>query len=100
MCPLNEKGLCRLYEYRLMICRMHGVPNRLVKPGGEEVTFPGCFKAQELSKALEEVPVMDRTNLYRELASLEMALLGEGVKALPRVNMTLAEMIVEPPPDI
>ena len=64
------------------------------------MTFPGCFRAQELCKGLQDVPVMDRTELYRELASLEMALLGEKRKKLPRVNLTLADMVVQGPPHI
>jgi Fe-S-cluster containining protein len=100
MCPLNDQGLCQLYEYRLMICRLHGVPNRFVRPDGKEMNFPGCFRCQELCSHLEKVPVVDRTNLYRELACLEMAFLGQRVKTLARVNLTLADMLVEGPPDI
>jgi hypothetical protein len=99
MCPLNDKGLCRLYEHRLMICRMHGVPNRLLRPDGKEMTFPGCYRCQGLCKHLKEVPILDRTNLYRKLASLEMAFVGSRIKILPRVNLTLAEMILQRPPE-
>lgn len=98
MCPLNENGLCQLYPYRLMICRMHGVPNRFVRPDGKKMTFPGCIRSQALCRGLKEVPLLDRTHLYRELASLEMALVGPGIKKLPRVNLTLAEMILQGPP--
>jgi Fe-S-cluster containining protein len=100
MCPLNNKGLCQLYEYRLMVCRMHGVPNSFVRPDGRRVSFPGCFRCQELYSRLKEVPVVDRTNFYRDLASLEMAFVGPKIKALPRVNLTLAEMLVQGPPGI
>jgi len=100
MCPLNDKGLCQLYKHRLMICRMHGVPNRLVRPDGKAFSFPGCIRSQELCANLEEVPVLDRTDLYRRLASLEMAFLGPKIKALARVNLTLAEMIVNGPPEL
>jgi hypothetical protein len=100
MCPLNDKGLCRLYKHRLMICRMHGVPNRLVRPDGKAFSFPGCIRSQQLCTNLEEVPVLDRTDLYRRLASLEMAFLGPKIKALARVNLTLAEMIVNGPPEL
>jgi Fe-S-cluster containining protein len=100
MCPLNNNGLCQLYEYRLMVCRMHGVPNSFVRPDGRRVSFPGCFRCQELYSRLKEVPVVDRTNFYRDLASLEMAFVGPKIKALPRVNLTLAEMLVQGPPGI
>jgi len=100
MCPLNDNGLCQLYEYRLMICRMHGVPNSFVRPDSKKMSFPGCFRCQELYSHLEEVPVLDRTGFYRDLASLEMAFVGPKIKALPKVNLTLAEMLVQEPPEI
>jgi GNAT superfamily N-acetyltransferase len=100
MCPLNDNGLCQLYEYRLMVCRMHGVPNSFVRPDGKRLSFPGCFRCQELYSHLKEVPVLDRTAFYRDLASLEMAFVGPRIKTLPRVNLTLAEMLVQGPPGI
>ncbi|NVM20833.1 MAG: hypothetical protein HWN68_03515 [Desulfobacterales bacterium] len=100
MCPLNDNGLCRLYKYRVMICRMHGVPNSFVMPDGKKRAFPGCFRCQELCSHLEEAPVLDRTDSYRGLASLEMAFVGQKMKTLPRVNLTLAEMLVQGPPEI
>jgi hypothetical protein len=100
MCPLNDEGRCRLYEYRLMICRLHGVPNHFVRPDAKKMGFPGCFRCQELCSHLEEVPVLDRTELYQELASLEMAFVGPKIKTLPRLNLTLAEMLVQGPPGI
>ncbi|MGE4558406.1 MAG: hypothetical protein AB7D07_16505 [Desulfovibrionaceae bacterium] len=98
MCPLNEEGLCGLYGHRLMICRLHGVPNRMVRPDGQIVAFPGCFKAQELVRDRDDFPVLDRTPLYRELAALEMALLGRRAGRLPKVDHTLAQMMVLGPP--
>ncbi len=100
MCPLNEDGLCQLYEYRLMICRMHGVPNSFVRPDGQKMSFPGCFRCQELYSDLETVPVLDRTHFYRDLASLEMVFVGQDNRALPKVRLTLAEMLVLGPPPI
>ena len=100
MCPLNHNGLCQLYEYRLMICRMHGVPNSFIRPDGKKMSFPGCYRCQKLCSALEEVPVLDRTAFYRDLAALEMAFAGTTGKALPRVKLTLAEMLVHGPPSI
>ncbi len=100
MCPLNDNGLCRLYPYRLMICRLHGVPNSLVLPDGKRMDFPGCFRCQALCSRLQEVSVLDRTGLYRDLASLELAFVGSKMKDLPRVRLTLAEMLVQGPPPI
>lgn len=98
MCPLNEDGLCGLYEHRLMICRMHGVPNSLVRPDGKKLNFPGCGPCQELYAGRGEVPVLDRTPYYRTLAHLETAFRGITTGPLPRVNLTLAEMLVKGPP--
>jgi hypothetical protein len=100
MCPLNNNGLCQLYEYRLMICRMHGVPNSLVMPDGEQVAFPGCSRCQGLYSDLTEVPILDRTGFYRDLAFLEMAFIGKRPRTIPKVDLTLAEMLVHGPPDV
>ncbi|MFO7816690.1 MAG: hypothetical protein ACQES5_03215 [Thermodesulfobacteriota bacterium] len=100
MCPVNEEGWCALYPYRLMICRMHGIPNSLTTPDGRFMQFPGCFMTQELIKNKEKGPVMDRTPYYTQLAGLEMNFLGPKIKKLPRVNMTLARMIMAGPPKL
>jgi hypothetical protein len=100
MCPLNDNGLCQLYEHRLMICRMHGVPNSFVRPDGKRISFPGCFRCQELGSDLEEVPVLERTRFYQELASLEIAFAGSKSKGLSKVNLTIAEMLVNGPPSV
>lgn len=100
MCPLNDDGLCGMYRHRLMICRMHGVPNKLVKPNGACIQFAGCYRTQELTKDREDVFVLDRTPLYRDLAQLEMGFLGNKIRQLPRVDLTLAEMLVSGPPSL
>ncbi len=135
VCPLNEDGLCALYAYRLMICRMHGTRNVFTLPDGRQQVFPGCARfvtlpcaaapgespeatakdsAQTLYPQPEaqppaepttqpspaECPTLDRTPFYKELAELELALLRRVGRPLPRVNLTLAEMIVQGPPKI
>jgi len=101
-CPLSlevEGSLaCGLYEHRPMICRLHGVPNVLLRPGGQQTAFPGCDRAQDLAKTCEPA-LLDRTPLLGELARLEMDLLGrERMSRLPRVDLTIAEMILHGPP--
>ena len=100
MCPLNDDGLCGAYKHRLMICRMHGVVNTLRQPNGRQLSFPGCFKCQDLTKDMENVPVVDRTPLYKELVGLEMGLLGNKIRSMPKVDLTLAQMIVMGPPNL
>lgn len=95
MCPVNEDGLCALYSHRLMICRLHGVPTVHTRPDGRILEFPGCFRSQEKTRAIEGFPRLDRTVFYRELAALEQGFVGPRISRLPRVNLTLAEMIVE-----
>ena len=105
MCPLNvdeKQGICGLYEHRLMICRMHGVPNLLVRPDGRQVEFPGCWRCQELTDVMDEegrtAPVVNRTTLYKDLVMLEMQFVGKNLRQLPKVDHTIAEMIVLGPP--
>ncbi len=99
MCPLNDNGRCGVYAHRLMICRLHGVPNRLRYPNGRVVDFPGCFRSQELCAGADTFLVLDRTALYTRLMELEVQFVGPGkIRALPRVDLTLAEMIVQGSP--
>jgi Fe-S-cluster containining protein len=104
MCPLNEDGLCALYQHRMLICRMHGIPATLTRPDGQPMRFPGCFRCQEIvSDKYEQetdAPAMDRTLLFRRLAALESRLMGERRHLYPRVKKTIADMIVEGPPAI
>jgi len=102
MCPLNRDGLCRLYSHRLMICRMHGVPATLTRPDGKVLSFPGCFRCQELVEQKKEfssnLPSMERVELFKRLAALEMRLLGGQRQAMPKVKMTIAQMLIQGPP--
>ncbi len=98
MCPLNEEGRCGLYLHRLMICRMHGVPSSLTFPNGQNKKFPGCFRCQEIVGDRQAVPMVERAPLFRELVALEQELLGAQQGQLPKVNKTIAEMILAGPP--
>ena len=102
MCPLNESGRCGLYSHRLMICRTHGVPATLTRPDGQLLRFPGCFRCQEIVTSTyaheADAPAMDRTILYKRLAQLESRFLGERRGLLPKIKLTIAEMIVGGPP--
>ncbi|MFH0783819.1 MAG: hypothetical protein V2B20_17945 [Pseudomonadota bacterium] len=101
MCPLNDNGLCVLYEHRLLVCRTHGVPAIITRPDGQELRFPGCFRCQEIVAAKyrqSQPPHVVRTPLLHNLALLENQLL-EGKRHLwPKVRITIAEMLVNGPP--
>lgn len=98
MCPINDNGRCGLYQHRLLICRLHGVPASLTSPNGSHRQFPGCFRCQELTADLTNVTTMDRTRFFKTMVSLEQAFL-QG-RSLPKIKMTLAEMLVQPPPSV
>ncbi|MBW1634741.1 MAG: hypothetical protein JRJ68_00570 [Deltaproteobacteria bacterium] len=99
MCPLNKGGLCILYEHRMLVCRTHGVPATMMRPDGRVLRFPGCFRCQEIVGD-QDVPSLsvERTPMLRRLALLESELLDNRRHLLPRVKMTIAEMIVKGPP--
>lgn len=91
MCPLNAEGLCSLYEYRPMICRLHGLPHELRRPGQNAVYSPGCeaFTAQCGDKTYFQ---FDRTPFYIDMAKLE-AELKQAIGTGQKVRMTVAEML-------
>ena len=101
MCPVNENGLCTLYSHRLMICRMHGTRNSMRLPNGQEKIFAGCQQYVLLcEKNSHTPPALDRTPFYQSLAALEMEVLKNAAYPLPRVNLTIAEMILAGPPPL
>ena len=100
MCPLNADGLCALYSYRLMICRLHGVPASFTRPDGQKLDFPGCFSCQEHIAAGNSGTPLDRTQFFRKLVELEISLLGNRRMTAPKVKLTIAQMIVTGPPEL
>jgi hypothetical protein len=98
MCPLNEDGLCTLYSYRMMLCRLHGVPATLTRPDGQKLVFPGCFSCQEQMPHESPIPPLDRTRFLQRLVTLEIGLLGSRRMTAPKVKLTIAQMIVKGPP--
>lgn len=98
MCPLNRDGLCILYSHRLMICRLHGTAHTLIRPDYTVGKYPGCFRFEEAAKGIHPKPGFDRTPLYRRLAQLEQDFAGPKLQRLPKVDLTLAEMLVNGSP--
>jgi hypothetical protein len=98
MCPVNDEGRCGLYVHRLLICRLHGVPAGMTFPNGQRRSFPGCFRCQEVTADLQNVTSMDRTLFFNKMLALEREFVGPRLKDLPRVKMTLAQMLLKPLP--
>lgn len=92
MCPVNFDGLCSLYEYRPMICRLHGLPHEFRRPDGMAAGGGGCRRFQELNPWVTER--VDRTGPYTELALLER-LLRERLGFSGRYRKTTAQMLVD-----
>jgi Fe-S-cluster containining protein len=92
MCPLNSDGLCMLYAYRPMICRLHGISHELRKPGQNVIHGSGCgmFDRRCSNQSYHK---FDRTPFYFKMARVE----GEFKQAIglsERIKMTIAEMIM------
>lgn len=92
MCPLNSDGLCTLYHYRPMICRLHGIPHELQKPGQPVIRAPGCdaFDGRCSDKPYFK---FDRTQFYFKMAGLENEF-KQAAGLTGRVKLTIAEMII------
>jgi len=92
MCPLNLEGRCSLYSYRPMICRLHGIPHKLQRPGQDPLCGPGCENFEQKRRNPNDVR-LDRTPFYRQLAGLEWKLKqNAGIKQ--KLKLTIAEMII------
>ena len=89
MCPANFEGLCSLYEWRPMICRLHGVPHHFRMPDGTDRTGGGCHRIGEGA-----LPGMDRTPFYRTLAEIEKEL-REGLNYRQCIKKTTAQMLFD-----
>jgi Fe-S-cluster containining protein len=98
MCPLNSEGLCALYPYRMMICRLHGVPTTFTKPDTQQLHFPGCYRCQEHISTKNALAPLDRTQFFQRLVNLEIELLGNRKRTAPKMKLTIAQMIVKGPP--
>ena len=91
MCPLNGDGLCRLYAFRPMICRLHGIPHEFQPPGRPRQYGPGCAA---FTRCRGQTPYarFDRTPFYARMARLEKELRTTlGISG--RFKMTVAQMI-------
>jgi Fe-S-cluster containining protein len=94
ICPLNVEERCMLYDFRPMICRLHGIPYELQRPDApsKRVCGRGCDAFEQHCGAMP-YRLFDRTPLYFEMARLEKSL-KEAAGIRQKIRMTVAEMIV------
>ncbi len=92
MCPANEKGRCILYEYRPMICRIHGVPYELHKMDLTSEHGQGCYRFITENAGREKDLRLDRTRFYFAMAGVEKDV-REYYSFTGRYKKTTAEMI-------
>lgn len=92
MCPINFESLCMLYPYRPMICRLHGVPNELQRPGQGILDFPGCGTFALKCNGKKSFK-FDRTPFYIQMSALEKEM-KQAVGMTQKIRMTVAQMII------
>jgi len=91
MCPLNFNDLCLIYDYRPMICRLHGITYQLQRPGQGVLYGSGCEAFTEQCQEKERFK-FDRTPFYTEMAELEKGL-KQMIGITQKIKMTVAQMI-------
>jgi len=91
VCALNFEGLCVLYEYRPMICRLAGIPHTIMRPDGTTTESGGCIRyLQEIQKDRVNLAI-DRTDFYRHMAGLEIEVVRAAGKRT--ISRTVAETL-------
>ncbi|MBM4326786.1 MAG: hypothetical protein FJ118_06440 [Deltaproteobacteria bacterium] len=97
VCVLNEAGLCALYKYRPMICRLAGIPHLIFRPDGTKRFGEGCGKFRsEIEPRLPDLRI-DRTAFYREMGSIELGVVR--VTGRRSTSRTVAETLAFADPD-
>jgi len=91
MCPLNKNNRCMLYKFRPMICRLHGIPHELCKPGLETIMNPGCDAGTALFNSIGYIK-FNRTPFYSEMAAIEMDYKNATGKS-KKIKQTIAQML-------
>lgn len=98
MCPLNDDGRCGLYKHRLNDL---SAARRAAPPGPARPAGPGLSRLLPLSGAGPGRRLRGRHGPYPSLRGTGRpgaALLGAKAGRLPKVDLTLAQMIAIGPP--
>jgi Fe-S-cluster containining protein len=90
-CPLNEEGLCLLYAYRPMICRLHGIAHELRRPDGTVHRGPGCSVFDAAARGKSQI-AFERTEFYWELSTLEREA-RKTFDVSQKIKMTISHML-------
>jgi Fe-S-cluster containining protein len=93
MCPLNYDGLCIIYDYRPLICRIHGLPGELNHPKKGRQQFSGCRRFERIAEK-DRTEIIDRTAFYTQIATLESKLRYE-MDYMMKFHKTIAEMLLD-----
>ncbi|MCG8566983.1 MAG: hypothetical protein MI747_18070 [Desulfobacterales bacterium] len=90
LCPLNMDGRCMTYAHRPMICRLHGLPHEMSRPGVGIIRGKGCDAGQ--FKDDNYIP-FDRTPLYRRMAQAEMEY-RQTTGRTGKTKLTIAQILI------
>lgn len=94
MCPLNYDGLCVLYKYRPMICRLHGIPFEVQDISMSASFHGGCERfMSDRANSNYTYMTVNRTIFYREMAKIEEDLRRALSKTTP-TRKTVAEILL------
>lgn len=95
VCALSFDGLCGLYAYRPMICRLAGIPHFFVRPDGSTRESGGCHRYEREILPFHPATRIDRTQFYRVMGEIEIdAVKALGARTAPR---TIAEVLAAGP---
>jgi hypothetical protein len=97
VCVLNFDGMCALYEFRPMICRLAGIPHSIGRPDGRTVESGGCVRYERDILPQHPGLKLDRTLFYRRMAEIEM----DSVRAFGKrtISRTIAETLGREDPE-
>ena len=91
-CPLLLEGRCRLYAYRPMVCRLHGLPHILNNPARGVLEGTGCERFERLHPPPQGSKI-DRTPLYARFAELEKK--AREIQGNPPGSRSIPRMILD-----
>ncbi|RMG01270.1 MAG: hypothetical protein D6726_09835 [Nitrospirae bacterium] len=92
LCPLCEYSRCTLHPYRPLLCRVYGLPGKLVKPSGEELLFDGCARFKKKFSRVELR--LNRTEFFASVAEIEKDL-RKALAYFQRYRKTVAQMLLD-----